>query len=60
MLIEIGEEAKIDAYVEKAKEKDDPFKLLGFGHRVYKNFDPSTVQSSAHAVWKNKVLEMIL
>ncbi len=52
MLIEIGEEAKIDAYVEKAKDKDDPFKLMGFGHRVYKNFDPraTVMQSSAHAV----------
>ncbi len=27
-------------YVDRAKDKDDPFKLMGFGHRVYKNFDP--------------------
>lgn len=27
-------------YIEKAKDKDDPFRLMGFGHRVYKNFDP--------------------
>ena len=52
MLIEIGDETKIDAYLEKAKDKDDPFKLMGFGHRVYKNFDPraTVMQSSAHAV----------
>jgi citrate synthase len=30
----------LDKYVEKAKDKDDPFRLMGFGHRVYKNFDP--------------------
>ncbi len=30
----------IKKYVEKAKDKDDPFRLMGFGHRVYKNFDP--------------------
>ena len=30
----------VDKYVQKAKDKDDPFRLMGFGHRVYKNFDP--------------------
>jgi len=30
----------VDKYVAKAKDKDDPFRLMGFGHRVYKNFDP--------------------
>ncbi len=30
----------IDKYIKKAKDKDDPFRLMGFGHRVYKNFDP--------------------
>ena len=30
----------IEKYIEKAKDKDDPFRLMGFGHRVYKNFDP--------------------
>jgi citrate synthase len=29
-----------DKYMAKAKDKDDPFRLMGFGHRVYKNFDP--------------------
>lgn len=40
MLEEIGDEKNIDAYVKRAKDKNDPFRLMGFGHRVYKNFDP--------------------
>lgn len=40
MLDEIGSVENIPEYLEKAKDKDDPFKLMGFGHRVYKNFDP--------------------
>ena len=40
MLEEIGDVSNIDKYIEKAKDKDDPFRLMGFGHRVYKNFDP--------------------
>ncbi len=40
MLSEIGSVDNIDTYVAKAKDKSDPFRLMGFGHRVYKNFDP--------------------
>jgi len=40
MLEEIGDEDQIEKYIAKAKDKDDPFRLMGFGHRVYKNFDP--------------------
>ncbi|ASP40021.1 citrate (Si)-synthase [Bacterioplanes sanyensis] len=40
MLNEIGDESNIDKFIAKAKDKDDPFRLMGFGHRVYKNFDP--------------------
>ncbi|HEX5787069.1 MAG TPA: citrate synthase [Woeseiaceae bacterium] len=40
MLVHIGEPKNIGKYVEKAKDKNDPFRLMGFGHRVYKNFDP--------------------
>ncbi|MFT5420349.1 MAG: citrate synthase [Candidatus Endobugula sp.] len=40
MLAEIGTVDNIDAFVAKAKDKNDPFRLMGFGHRVYKNFDP--------------------
>ena len=40
MLEEIGDVSKIDEFIAKAKDKDDPFRLMGFGHRVYKNFDP--------------------
>ena len=40
MLDEIGDVSNIEKYIAKAKDKDDPFKLMGFVHRVYKNFDP--------------------
>ncbi len=40
MLHEIGHAGNIPLYLEKAKDKNDPFRLMGFGHRVYKNFDP--------------------
>ena len=40
MLTEIGDESNIDKFIDKAKDKEDPFRLMGFGHRVYKNFDP--------------------
>lgn len=40
MLAEIGHVDNIDKYVAKAKDKNDSFRLMGFGHRVYKNFDP--------------------
>lgn len=36
----IGSVDNVDAFIEKAKDKNDPFRLMGFGHRVYKNFDP--------------------
>lgn len=40
MLDEIGTVDRIPEFIKKAKDKDDPFRLMGFGHRVYKNFDP--------------------
>lgn len=40
MLREIGTVDRIPEYVARAKDKNDPFRLMGFGHRVYKNFDP--------------------
>jgi len=40
MLREIGTPDKIPHYIERAKDKNDPFRLMGFGHRVYKNRDP--------------------
>ena len=42
----------VDKYIAKAKDKDDPFRLMGFGHRVYKNFDPRAliIKESADAV----------
>ena len=40
MLQEIGSPDRIPHYIERAKDKNDPFRLMGFGHRVYKNYDP--------------------
>ena len=42
MLDEIGDDSEenIQAFIDRAKDKNDPFKLMGFGHRVYRNFDP--------------------
>jgi citrate synthase len=40
MLKEIGTPDRIEHYIARAKDKNDPFRLMGFGHRVYKNYDP--------------------
>lgn len=40
MLEKIAEDGDVEKWIAKAKDKDDPFRLMGFGHRVYKNFDP--------------------
>ncbi|AXS80253.1 citrate synthase [Dechloromonas sp. HYN0024] len=40
MLEQIGDVSKVGEYINRAKDKNDSFKLMGFGHRVYKNFDP--------------------
>ena len=52
MLEEIGSVDRIDEYVAKAKDKADPFRLMGFGHRVYKNFDPraTVMRQTCHEV----------
>ena len=52
MLREIGSVDKIPEYVRRAKDKDDPFRLMGFGHRVYKNYDPraKVMQETCHEV----------
>ena len=52
MLEEIGDVSQIGKYVEKAKDKNDPFRLMGFGHRVYKNFDPraTIIREMCHKV----------
>lgn len=52
MLREIGHKDNIPEYLEKAKDKNDPFRLMGFGHRVYKNYDPraTVLKSSCDAV----------
>ncbi len=43
MLEEMGDVSRINEFITRAKDKNDPFKLMGFGHRVYKNFDPRAV-----------------
>ena len=52
MLAEIGSADRIPEYIEKAKDKNDPFRLMGFGHRVYKNFDPraTIIRETCHEV----------
>ena len=52
MLEEIGEIDNIPKFINKAKDKNDPFRLMGFGHRVYKNYDPraTVMKDSAHEV----------
>ena len=40
MLEEIGDVSRVGEYIKRAKDKNDSFRLMGFGHRVYKNFDP--------------------
>lgn len=52
MLEEIGSLDRVDEYVAKAKDKSDSFRLMGFGHRVYKNFDPraTVMRETCHEV----------
>jgi citrate synthase len=59
MLNEIGDESRVEEYVAKAKDKNDPFKLMGFGHRVYKNFDPraTVMEESCNAVFEELGVE---
>jgi len=52
MLQEIGSVDRIPEYIQRAKDKNDPFRLMGFGHRVYKNYDPRAkiMQKTCHEV----------
>ncbi|MBY0430954.1 MAG: citrate (Si)-synthase, partial [Rhodospirillales bacterium] len=52
MLQEIGSLERIPEFIKRAKDKNDPFRLMGFGHRVYKNFDPraKVMQRTCHEV----------
>ncbi|QJQ32819.1 citrate synthase [Sphingomonas lacunae] len=53
MLREIGTPDRIQHYIDRAKDKNDPFRLMGFGHRVYKNYDPraTVMQSTVREVF---------
>lgn len=52
MLQKIGTVDRIPEFIDKAKDKSDPFRLMGFGHRVYKNYDPraTVMRESCHEV----------
>jgi len=52
MLNQIGDVSRIGEYIKRAKDKNDPFKLMGFGHRVYKNYDPRAklIRETCHEV----------
>src|SRR5690606_23795303 len=52
MLEEIGTADRIDTYLAKAKDRNDPFRLMGFGHRVYKSYDPraTIIRETCHRV----------
>ncbi len=52
MLNQIGDVSNVPKYMAKAKDRDDPFRLMGFGHRVYKNYDPraSIIREACHEV----------
>lgn len=56
MLHEIGDVSRVPHYIARAKDKDDPFRLMGFGHRVYKSYDPraKVMRETCH-----KVLEAV-
>ena len=56
MLREIGDAKNIPKFVARAKDRDDPFRLMGFGHRVYKNFDPraTIIRGMCHKVLKQR------
>ncbi|GGB42818.1 citrate synthase [Oceanisphaera marina] len=59
MLEEIGSVDRIPEFIERAKDKDDPFRLMGFGHRVYKNFDPraTVMRDTCHEVLDDLKIE---
>lgn len=59
MLEEIGSVDRIPEFVARAKDKDDPFRLMGFGHRVYKNFDPraTVMRDTCHEVLDDLKIE---
>jgi len=59
MLEEIGDISNIDKFIKRAKDKNDPFRLMGFGHRVYKNIDPRArmMRETCHEVLEELGLE---
>ena len=66
MLQQIGDVSHVGEYIERAKDKNDSFKLMGFGHRVYKNYDPrakiikETADSVFEVTGRNPLLDIAL
>ena len=67
MLEEIGDVTQASHYLDRAKDKDDPFRLMGFGHRVYKNYDPraTLIRKACHELLEelqidNPLLELAM
>ena len=54
MLEEIGDKKKIPEFIKRAQDPDDSYRLMGFGHRVYKNYDPraKVMRETCHEVLK--------
>jgi len=52
MLEQIGDVSRVGKFIERARDRNDPFRLMGFGHRVYKNYDPraTIIRTAAHDV----------
>ena len=59
MMADIGSTDHIEEYVNRAKDRDDPFRIMGFGHRVYKNYDPraTCLQETCHEVLRELGIE---
>ena len=55
MLAEIGDASNVPKFLARASNPDDPFRLMGFGHRVYKNYDPRASSGTcAMKYWHNR------
>ena len=59
MLDQIGDAKNVGKFIKRAKDKDDPFRLMGFGHRVYKNYDPraTIIRKMCHEVLQDLGIE---
>lgn len=58
MLFQIGNKDNIPKFIARAKDKNDPFRIMGFGHRVYKNYDPRAkiMREYCHQILKSNLI----